>query len=121
MPKGIYQRKSNTKVGHYIRTPEIRFILSQKSMGNKSHYKGNKVGYWGLHRWLDRTLGRPRKCAKCGTTESKRYEWANISGKYKRETNDYLRLCRKCHCEFDKRNWGKTLNNVIPNWDAQRL
>ena len=29
------------------------------------------------------------------------YEWANISGEYKRNRNDFLRLCRTCHRRFD--------------------
>ena len=95
-------------------------IVSIVSIGNKSNYKGNKVGYWGLHRWLDKELGRPRKCEHCGTIKAKRYEWANISGEYKRDTKDFIRLCQKCHKIFDKDRKGLTIQ-LIKNWDAQRL
>ena len=76
-------------------------IVSIVSIGNKSNYKGNKVGYWGLHRWLDKELGRPRKCEHCGTIKAKRYEWANKSGKYLEIESDWLRLCKKCHIKLD--------------------
>ena len=73
-------------------------------------WKGRKVGYTALHDWVGRKLGVPNKCSNCGTTNSPRFEWANISGKYKRDLKDYWRLCRKCHHRFDQislKRWGK--------------
>lgn len=71
--------------------------------GEKSpSWKGDKVGYHGLHKWIQSELGKPKYCADCGTTTAKRFEWANISGLYKRETKDFKRLCTSCHIAFDK-------------------
>ncbi len=58
--------------------------------------------YRSLHQWVASQLGRPSECEMCGCTEKKRYEWANISGKYKRDTADWVRLCAKCHRAYDK-------------------
>ncbi len=71
----------------------------------KEHFnwKGNKVSYPALHAWVTRHKGSPQKCEHCGTTEQRKYEWANVSGKYKRELSDWIRLCTKCHRQFDKK------------------
>lgn len=41
--------------------------------------------------------------------EKNRYEWANISGEYKRELSDYESLCVSCHRIKDLK--GRTLWN----------
>jgi len=84
------------------------------SEGNSSHWKGNNVGYYGLHQWVKKHLGHPRVCEHCdvaGNYETyskqgklvKRWNthWANKSGEYKRELNDWLGLCHPCHMKFD--------------------
>src|SRR3990167_305600 len=40
---------------------------------NHPYWKGDKVGYHGLHRWIARKLGKPKKCEDCGTTKVKMY------------------------------------------------
>src|SRR2546423_10956461 len=64
---------------------------------NSKSWKGDKVGYTALHAWIRRQLGTPNVCEHCGTTDAKRYEWANISGQYKRNLFDWIRLCKRCH------------------------
>ena len=59
--------------------------------------------------------GKPTICEQCGSIDF--VDWANISGTYKRERNDWLHLCRKCHFYYDKRNevfkrYQKTLRKV---------
>ena len=65
-------------------------------------WKGEEASYDAKHQWVARWKGRPSLCEDCGTTKAKVYNWANISGKYLRDLNDYKRLCRKCHHKFDK-------------------
>lgn len=60
-------------------------------------WKGDSVGYSALHAWVRRKLGTPNLCGRCNTTTAKRYEWANISGEYKRDLSDWIRLCTSCH------------------------
>lgn len=66
-------------------------------------WKGDGVGYRGLHYWLRRVKGKPLVCEECGAdkTTPKSIQWANISGFYFRNPNDYMALCSKCHKEFD--------------------
>lgn len=38
-------------------------------------------------------------CENC--KQSKKTQWANISGEYKRELNDWAELCAACHALID--------------------
>lgn len=53
--------------------------------------------YRGIHNWVERRLGKPKRCDVCLVTEDKMYHWANISGQYKKELSDWRRLCVPCH------------------------
>jgi len=64
---------------------------------NNAGWKGDAVGYHALHAWVRRWLGAPRKCSACGDEAARRYEWANISGEYRRDLSDWRRLCASCH------------------------
>lgn len=88
--------------------PTKRFV----SFG-KDHplWKGDNVSYSGLHYWLARRLGKPRVCDHCGTITAKKYEWANKSGKYKRDITDWVRLCSRCHRIYDNHPWFTKLFN----------
>ena len=55
-----------------------------------------------MNRWIEINFGKNKKCVECGINDpNKRYHWANISGKYKRDIKDFKRLCAKCHRNFD--------------------
>lgn len=77
---------------------------------NALHWAGDNIGYYGLHAWIRKELGKPSICNHCTSTTEKRYEWANISGEYNRNLDDWIRLCRKCHIKYDKERglWGKS-------------
>lgn len=67
-------------------------------------WEGSDTEYRVLHQWVVRQLGKPGRCSKCGDTEWKDkryYHWANISGEYKRDVTDWVRLCRPCHHSVD--------------------
>lgn len=68
-------------------------------------WKGEKATYSPKHIWLHRHYGKANKCENknCTYKNPKRYEWANISGKYLRERSDYKMLCPSCHRRED---WG---------------
>lgn len=68
------------------------------------NWKGDKVGYLALHSWIARKLGTHKLCNRCGTKDSKRFSWHNISKNYLRDFNDWERLCSKCHAHEHK-NW----------------
>jgi hypothetical protein len=88
-------------------------------LGKKNkNWKGGKVGYSGIHKWVQRREGRPSFCQKCGTIKASRFEWANVSGKYKRDMGDWLRLCKSCHVRFDNH---KRKRMDKPEWVAKEI
>lgn len=71
---------------------------------NHFNWKGEEAGYVSLHTWVRSRLGTPSVCFICGTRDANRYEWANISGEYHRDLEDWMRLCKSCHVRYDKIN-----------------
>jgi hypothetical protein len=67
------------------------------------NWKDDEVGYRALHYWVERQLGKPKNCEHCGDKylHSSQYHWANKSGNYLRDVSDWLRLCARCHKEYD--------------------
>lgn len=73
------------------------------TVDNKNfNWKGDDVGYFGIHTWIARKLGNPSECSKCGKVSSGHgMHWANKDHKYRRNIEDWIRLCAKCHREYD--------------------
>lgn len=71
---------------------------NQKNENNRN-WKGDKVGYKGLHLWVRSHLERPKICPICKTRETR--EVANLDGKYSRDLNTWQWLCRSCHLRKD--------------------
>ena len=88
---------------HWVK--EIRPTLDTSTSGVKGEsnhmWKGDSVGYHGLHRWVARELGKPMKCDNCSDTSLRKYEWANLSHQYKRDVSDWARFCTPCHRAYD--------------------
>lgn len=68
-----------------------------------SKWAGDDVKYRALHRWVEGELGRPSTCEHCRKTglKGKEIHWANKDHKYKRDRNDWIRLCAGCHKKYD--------------------
>ena len=64
---------------------------------------GDNVGYWGIHKWINRHFKKPTMCQNCGKDNLYKWSihWANISGNYRRDINDWIALCQSCHRRFD--------------------
>lgn len=86
------------------------------------NWKGDDVGKEALHNWVQRHKGKPQRCEHCHTTKKGLYDWANKSGKYKRQLLDWMRLCRKCHAHYDKETrvakWRATVKRKH-NWKVK--
>jgi len=71
----------------------------------KNHlWKGEDATYVVMHRWVQNNRGKATLCEHCKQTDKKRYEWANIDHKYKRNLSDYIQLCTACHVKYDREN-----------------
>jgi len=67
-----------------------------------------KIGYRGIHSWVHRNFKKLDNCEHCFKPEVKAKDgrslihWANKTGKYLRDRNDWLCLCQSCHSKYDK-------------------
>ena len=102
---GIYSDQTRRKMGAKLkgrrRSISTEFKKGEHIGPDHRLWKGNHADYTSIHSWVSRWKGRPKLCEHCGSTEKKRYEWANINSKYNRNLNDYIRLCKSCHTKFD--------------------
>ncbi len=74
--------------------------MKKAQTGEKHHsWKGENVGYSGIHRWVRRHKIKTGKCSLCLKNNIKT-DWANISGKYKRDLNDFIEACRSCNMKM---------------------
>lgn len=70
-------------------------------------WKGDEISYRQKHRRIRNILGCPIVCTNCKVyisfTKHKHpnIEWANISGEYSLDLDDWVALCTKCHARFD--------------------
>lgn len=65
-------------------------------------WRGDKVGFHGVHDWVYKVLGAPKKCEHCSISEPDRmYHWANKHHTYRRRVRDWMRLCVPCHRKYD--------------------
>lgn len=72
------------------------------------NWKGENVGYFSLHAWVSRHKGKAKVCHACGSTDN--VQWANKSLEYKRDLEDWIELCCKCHRKYDRENgWGNAI------------
>lgn len=78
-------------------------------MGNRTNHlrgpehpswRGDAASYSALHAWVRRHKPKPDACEHCGTDGP--LEWANKSHEYRRDLDDWLALCRRCHRAYDR-------------------
>ena len=80
----------------------------QFSGKNSGQWKGDKAKYSALHMRIRIKRGNPSFCEVCKTTDkSKKYEWANLTGKYE-DVMDYKRMCVPCHSKYDNKRRKQT-------------
>lgn len=111
MPRGIWTRTQKHKEiykkaqANRIFTKEERLESSLRNKGrfimeDSSKWKGVKVGYRGIHSWIQRNYGKAERCDVCGKTKG-RMCWANKDKQYSRDIEDWFQACGKCHKEYD--------------------
>lgn len=70
------------------------------NVGEKSKdWKGENASYVAIHQWV-RRWKKKTQCSVCGEKD-KRLEWANIDHQYRRNLDDYICLCVRCHKIYD--------------------
>jgi len=71
--------------------------------GNKNpNWRGDDITFIGIHLWLTKNFKKKRICEFCGK-KSIWIDWAKLKNKeYKRERENFIELCRKCHTNYDR-------------------
>ncbi len=88
--------------GHKLSDKHIEKLRSLNLGENNRLWKGDEVGYFGLHVWVRRHFPPPDKCGFCH--EKKKLQLANMTGVYDREFKNWKYLCSKCHMDFDEQH-----------------
>lgn len=105
--KGIMQPNvTSFKKGQHA-SINTEFMVNDRRLinENNSNWKGDDVGYYALHAWIRRKLGKAMVCSDCYNTII--VHWANISGEYHRDLEDWEELCITCHFRKDRATkWG---------------
>lgn len=76
-------------------------------LGEEHHnWRGDAVSYTTLHAWVRRRKPKTGACSECraevGTGRRSGTEWANVSGRYRRDLDDFIELCIPCHRDRDR-------------------
>ncbi len=74
-------------------------VLDNTGIKNPS-WKGDGVGYFGLHEYLRKHFPPPENCQIC-KKKTNILDLANTTGIYKRDVNNFKYLCRSCHNKLD--------------------
>lgn len=85
--------------------------------GKRSHmWQGQNAGYNAIHKWVQRHKGRATECSQCGVAgkfDGTRWsiKWANKDHKYRRNLDDFIALCARCHKFYDIKYNGSIIRN----------
>ncbi len=103
IPKYLkFQQKCIVKCQNIKITTEQRAKLSLTKLGkNNPMWKGDDIGYQGIHARVKLYKIKPLRCEDCN--EIKPLDLANISQEYKLDLDDWEWICRKCHMIKDGR------------------
>lgn len=98
-----YRVKLTSKIGCSRACANVlRFTGKEKKKWGKARWfwvdKPNE--YRNLHKKLYKLYGNPDHCQHCNQPKTK-YYWANKTGKYLLEREDWLMLCASCHWKYD--------------------
>ena len=100
--KQLSTKKKNNSFTRYWLGKKHTAVLGDKN----NAWKGNKVGYSALHKWVKRNYDWSDCCGKCGGI--KLVQLASKNYKYDRDKKNWWILCRKCHVKYDigNKKWG---------------
>jgi hypothetical protein len=96
-----YDRARHTK--GYVLPLREKHVQSWSTLVYRS-WTGSKSQYRSLHHWVQRQLGKPSVCEECkrGNLSGHNIHWANKTGNYQRDKNDWVRLRARCHMKHDQ-------------------
>lgn len=93
-PEQIEKISMGTRIGNERMHAEGRIPVVRREAEHPA-WKGHDATYSTIHWWL-RRFKKWGVCWNCGRDDV-RTQWANVSGDYRREREDYVELCCSCH------------------------
>lgn len=97
--KKISTNHARPMLGKKLSEEAKRKLIESNSKEKHWNWKGDAVGYNGVHTWGRKNKPKPDVCEMCNDREPRNL--ANVSGEYKRDIGDYMWLCVQCHRSFD--------------------
>ena len=107
IPKNIKIAQANSPI-------KIGNTLASKNIGKKHWaWQNDNPSYRAVHAWMIKEYGKANKCENKSCIyprkdsrgkimlKPKSYQWANKTGKYLRDKNDFMELCASCHKKYD--------------------
>lgn len=103
------QKMSRARQG-WRPTAETRRRMSKAHLGKQTgsenpRWKGDAAKYAAQHHWIRSHKTKTGICEECqrdlGPNGPRGTQWANISGDYRRDVDDFRELCPPCHRRFD--------------------
>ena len=86
-------------------------------LGDKSYnWKGNSIGYVGIHIRLARKI-KPTRCINC--KRERKLQWAHLGNSYSTDLSEYVTLCVSCHRLYDHQYM--TIREFISDMLAQGM
>ena len=65
--------------------------------------RGSVIGYWTLHKWINRTFPRTGRCEFCASMARLTTYAEARPGRRARWRHDWFELCGRCHTAYDGR------------------
>ncbi len=72
------------------------------NLGENHPFWTKNVKYYPLHSWILRSWGKASECIN--GHDALRYEWANMTGIYDRNKENWRQMCISCHRKEDLHN-----------------
>jgi len=89
-----------------VRGEPVRFIRGHAMAGRtastltRQKMSRAHVAYSTIHRWIARVAIKTGVCSQCG--QRRFTNWANLSGAYRRDVEDFAEMCVPCHRRYDR-------------------
>jgi len=98
------KRKSPTPFTEEHRK-RMSLAIKGKRVGRNNPMWKEEAKYRTIHIWVCNWKGQPDTCENCGKggLTAQQIQWANKDHSYRRVLEDYIRLCAKCHFDYDKK------------------
>ncbi len=118
----MYLHAIKIKPKDYKHTPSIPLSDLEYRRDESAAQNIPRSEYLNIHKWIKKYYGKANKCSSDTCDNSSNiFDWALIHGRlYKRDVNNFIMLCRKCHCKYDARPLDEIVKKKVSDGNSQR-